>query len=432
MHRPIGSDHGIDVSLGRVPTPPSPASASSCSTSTTGPGVEATANLLTDLCEGLADTYDVEVVTGVLHEHEHEPRSFAAQRGRDPAGAIDRIRPHGARWRGRRTTSPTWGSRSATGSSSRRPDIVLCMTDPPMVGAVGLAVARRFGVPLVVVCQDVFPETAVKLGRLTNPLAVGILRGIVGLVSAAGGPRCLDRRDDEPAARGQGRSCRADRRDSQLGRPRRDHAATARERLGARATTSSAASSSCIRATSATRRTSRRSSAPPCCCRTSTGSRSSSSASAPVTRRSLQLAQGSRRHERALPAVPAARGAVGVAVGGRRPLPRARARPRRLRRPEPHQRRSLRRTPRHRRRGCRERAGPARRDRGLRGRRATGRCPLPSRRRFGVRTTATSSWKRSVTPDVRWIERNRSRDAAIARYRDLLEALLAVGGRAAG
>ncbi len=53
------------------------------------------------------------------------------------------------------------------------------MTDPPMVGAVGLAVARRFRVPLVVVCQDVFPETAQKLGRLTNPAAVGTLRRIV-------------------------------------------------------------------------------------------------------------------------------------------------------------------------------------------------------------------------------------------------------------
>jgi colanic acid biosynthesis glycosyl transferase WcaI len=54
------------------------------------------------------------------------------------------------------------------------------MTDPPMVGAVGLAISRRFGVPLMVVCQDVFPETAVKLRRLTNPLAVGVLRTIVG------------------------------------------------------------------------------------------------------------------------------------------------------------------------------------------------------------------------------------------------------------
>src|SRR5207344_1046503 len=66
------------------------------------------------------------------------------------------------------------------GLLAERPDVVLCMTDPPMVGSIGLAVAKRFGTPLVVVCQDVFPETAVKLGRLTNPFAVGTLGRIVG------------------------------------------------------------------------------------------------------------------------------------------------------------------------------------------------------------------------------------------------------------
>ena len=36
------------------------------------------------------------------------------------------------------------GSALGRGLAAQRPDIVLCMTDPPMVGAVGLAVARRF------------------------------------------------------------------------------------------------------------------------------------------------------------------------------------------------------------------------------------------------------------------------------------------------
>ena len=38
------------------------------------PGVEATAQLLTELCEALAQDIDVKVVTGVLHGHEDEPR----------------------------------------------------------------------------------------------------------------------------------------------------------------------------------------------------------------------------------------------------------------------------------------------------------------------------------------------------------------------
>jgi colanic acid biosynthesis glycosyl transferase WcaI len=56
-----------------------------------------------------------------------------------------------------------------------RPDVVLTMTDPPLVGNVGYLVAKRFRCPIVVVSQDVFPEIAVELRRLTNPLAVRVL-----------------------------------------------------------------------------------------------------------------------------------------------------------------------------------------------------------------------------------------------------------------
>src|SRR5262249_28761130 len=63
----------------------------------------------------------------------------------------------------------------------QRPDLVLCMTDPPIVGDIGLVVARRFGVPLLVISQDVFPEIAVQLQRLENPLLIGVLRSLVGL-----------------------------------------------------------------------------------------------------------------------------------------------------------------------------------------------------------------------------------------------------------
>src|SRR5207302_2594816 len=40
-------------------------------------------------------------------------------------------------------------------------------------------VARRFRAPLLVITQDVFPEIAVKLGRLRNPVAISILRMVI-------------------------------------------------------------------------------------------------------------------------------------------------------------------------------------------------------------------------------------------------------------
>jgi colanic acid biosynthesis glycosyl transferase WcaI len=60
-----------------------------------------------------------------------------------------------------------------------RPDIVFCMTDPPFLGSAGLVIARRFRVPLVVTMQDVFPEAAVELGRIGNPLVVSSIHMLV-------------------------------------------------------------------------------------------------------------------------------------------------------------------------------------------------------------------------------------------------------------
>ena len=144
------------------------------------PGVEATAQLLTELCEALADDYDIRVLTGVLHGHEDRPRS-EARNGvriiRVPSTAFERS--HLAL---RALNYVTFvGSALAAGIGGRRPDIVLCMTDPPMVGDVGLAVARRFGVPLLVISQDVFPEIATKVGRLESRLLVDVLRRLVRL-----------------------------------------------------------------------------------------------------------------------------------------------------------------------------------------------------------------------------------------------------------
>jgi glycosyltransferase involved in cell wall biosynthesis len=138
------------------------------------PGVEATARLLTELCEALADEYDVTVVTGRLLGHLDEP-DYELRNGvevvRVHSTAYDRAPLH------RRAVNyfTYLGRALRRGLAGPRPDVVLCMTDPPMVGDVALVVARRFRVPLVVVSQDVFPEIAVELGRLRNRFLVGVL-----------------------------------------------------------------------------------------------------------------------------------------------------------------------------------------------------------------------------------------------------------------
>jgi glycosyltransferase involved in cell wall biosynthesis len=139
------------------------------------PGVEATAQLLTALAEALAADYEVTVVTGRLLGHEAEPASETrngVQIVRTRSTAFDRgpLLKRAANYLTYLTGALLHGLRSS------RPDVVLCMTDPPMIGDVAYIVARRFRVPLVVVNQDVFPEIAVRLKRLTNPALVQLLR----------------------------------------------------------------------------------------------------------------------------------------------------------------------------------------------------------------------------------------------------------------
>ncbi len=144
------------------------------------PGVEATAHLLTELCEALADEFDVRVVTGILHGHENEPRR-AERNGveivRVPSTSFER-----SKLAARATNYLSYLSRAlAQALRGPRPDVVMCMTDPPMVGDVALVVARRFRAPLLVISEDVFPEIALELKRLENPVLIGLLRGLVGL-----------------------------------------------------------------------------------------------------------------------------------------------------------------------------------------------------------------------------------------------------------
>jgi len=140
------------------------------------PGVEATANLLTELCEGLAEDYDVTVIVGATHD---------APPGRQVRNCVNIVRVHSTSYdrtqlSRRAANYVTYLAGSVReGLGSDRPDVVLSMTDPPFIGAAARVVARRFRAPLVVISQDVFPEIAVEVRRLGNPLLVGLLSQLV-------------------------------------------------------------------------------------------------------------------------------------------------------------------------------------------------------------------------------------------------------------
>jgi len=143
------------------------------------PGVEATAQLLSQLCEELAREYEVTVVTGHLHGHALPPEEVrhGVRIVRVRSTSYDRSQLH---LRAANYASYL-GDTVWTALRRERPDLVLCMTDPPVVGDIGLVVARRFGVPLLVISQDVFPEIAERVKRLEQPLVLGALRRLVAL-----------------------------------------------------------------------------------------------------------------------------------------------------------------------------------------------------------------------------------------------------------
>lgn len=140
------------------------------------PGYEATGQLLAALCEDLASTFDVTVVTGRVAVMDEVPM------GKHIRNGVTVIRVESTSYDRSRLGLRAFNYLSYLARSLRAalsvppPDVVLCMTDPPLVGNVALIVARRFGVPLVVVSQDVFPEIAVQLKRLENPVIVTTLR----------------------------------------------------------------------------------------------------------------------------------------------------------------------------------------------------------------------------------------------------------------
>jgi glycosyltransferase involved in cell wall biosynthesis len=144
------------------------------------PGVEATAHLLSELCAALAADFDVTVVTGKLQTEPERPK-------REHHEGVEIVRVSSTAFD--RSSLPLRALNYATyllgslqtGLTAPPPDVVLCMTDPPVIADVALIVARRFDAPLGVVSQDVFPEIAIELHRLENKLVIEVLRGLIRL-----------------------------------------------------------------------------------------------------------------------------------------------------------------------------------------------------------------------------------------------------------
>lgn len=131
------------------------------------PDTAATGQLLTDLCEDLVRHHGcrVSVVAGVpLLPSGTTARVGWRLVGRETYRGIEILRAQGtrfdkSRFAGRASNYMTYFfSACWAGLRLDRPDVVVALTDPPIIGLAAYLAAKRFRAPLVMSYRDLFPE----------------------------------------------------------------------------------------------------------------------------------------------------------------------------------------------------------------------------------------------------------------------------------
>jgi putative colanic acid biosynthesis glycosyltransferase WcaI len=152
------------------------------------PDFGATGQLLTELCEDLVArfNYDVTVVAGMptAAETSIAPVPWYAPVRREERNGVRILRAWSTskptrRFSGRVSNYLSYFS-SATLASLRlgRPDVIVSLTDPPIVSLTAIAAATVTGARFVFLCQDVFPEVARLLEDFQNSKVEALLTKI--------------------------------------------------------------------------------------------------------------------------------------------------------------------------------------------------------------------------------------------------------------
>jgi glycosyltransferase involved in cell wall biosynthesis len=136
------------------------------------PDQTATGQLLTDLCEDLVHVHGCRVSVVAGPPLQPLPGQATASRrlvSRESHHGIEVLRARGTRlskrrFAGRATNYLTYFSSAClAGLRLDRPDVVVALTDPPIIGLAAWLASRRFRAPLVMAYKDLFPEVTVLL-----------------------------------------------------------------------------------------------------------------------------------------------------------------------------------------------------------------------------------------------------------------------------
>jgi len=153
------------------------------------PESSATGQLLTELAEGLAQDYScrVSVVTGLPAEHSDpqwtRPKGWGLAE-REWRHDVEILRAKGTTFSKKRF----WGrainyftyfiSACWAGLRLKRPNVVVALTDPPIIGLAALLAARKSGARFIISYRDLFPEVGRMLEDFKSPLVDQVISQI--------------------------------------------------------------------------------------------------------------------------------------------------------------------------------------------------------------------------------------------------------------
>lgn len=151
------------------------------------PDQTATGQLLTDLCEDLVHVHGcrVSVVCGppLLPSSPMQPARWRLVERQEHRG-VRILRASGTRFDKRRFAGRAanytsyFASACWAGLRLDRPDVVVALTDPPIIGLAAWMAGLRFRAPLVMAFKDLFPEVAALLPDFHSPTINAALQRI--------------------------------------------------------------------------------------------------------------------------------------------------------------------------------------------------------------------------------------------------------------
>lgn len=142
------------------------------------PDLEATGQLLTELCTDLSREHDVSVVAGPSY---HVRTAHRGLWQRDALGTVQIVRTWGTRLSKARLSGRllNLGSYYVLGAAAAlrlpAPDVVVAETDPPLLGVLGALLKASRRCRFIYYCQDIYPDVAQVTGGVRSRPLLAVL-----------------------------------------------------------------------------------------------------------------------------------------------------------------------------------------------------------------------------------------------------------------